>query len=158
MSEPTVALSIRQPWAWLIVNGWKDIENRSWPTRFRGSVLIHAGKTPMDEDKWDDMRDGTNPIDGLPISPDYVPPGDWNDMGWGGIVGTAEIVDCVARSASRWFVGEYGFVIANAKPLPFRPCLGRLGFFRPDYTIKAKTPVARKKPNPPPPIQPPAWR
>lgn len=29
-------LSIRQPWAWLIVNGYKDIENRTWPTHFRG--------------------------------------------------------------------------------------------------------------------------
>lgn len=36
------ALSIRQPWAWLIVNGHKDIENRSWPTRFRGKFLVHA--------------------------------------------------------------------------------------------------------------------
>ncbi|MEI3544750.1 MAG: ASCH domain-containing protein [Alphaproteobacteria bacterium] len=41
-------LSIRQPWAWLIVNGYKDIENRTWPTHFRGKVLIHAGK------KWDE--------------------------------------------------------------------------------------------------------
>jgi hypothetical protein len=38
------ALSIRQPWAWLIVNGYKDIENRSWATKFRGPVLIHAAK------------------------------------------------------------------------------------------------------------------
>ncbi|WP_206002040.1 ASCH domain-containing protein [Paraburkholderia aromaticivorans] len=37
------ALSIRQPWAWLIVKGHKDIENRTWSTRFRGRVLIHAG-------------------------------------------------------------------------------------------------------------------
>jgi hypothetical protein len=41
---PTVALSIRQPWAWLIVNGFKDLENRSWSTAFRGPVWIHAGK------------------------------------------------------------------------------------------------------------------
>ncbi len=40
-------LSIRQPWAWLIVNGYKDIENRTWSTRFRGKVLIHAGKNGM---------------------------------------------------------------------------------------------------------------
>ena len=39
------ALSIKQPWAWLIVNGWKDVENRSWNTHYRGRVLIHAGKT-----------------------------------------------------------------------------------------------------------------
>ncbi|WP_245839042.1 ASCH domain-containing protein [Yersinia kristensenii] len=36
------ALSIRQPWAWLIVNGYKDIENRTWNTKCRGPVLIHA--------------------------------------------------------------------------------------------------------------------
>jgi hypothetical protein len=38
------ALSIRQPWAWLIVQGDKDIENRS--TTYRRRVLIHAGKQP----------------------------------------------------------------------------------------------------------------
>jgi ASCH domain len=38
------APSIRQRWAWLIVNGHKDIENRAWPTKFRGRVLIHASK------------------------------------------------------------------------------------------------------------------
>ena len=37
------ALSIRQPWAWLIVNGHKDIENRSWRTKYRGPFLVHAG-------------------------------------------------------------------------------------------------------------------
>lgn len=35
------ALSILQPWAWLIVNGNKDIENRNWHTRFRGRFLVH---------------------------------------------------------------------------------------------------------------------
>ena len=38
------ALSIRQPWAWLIIHGGKDIENRCWPTKFRGRMLIHAAK------------------------------------------------------------------------------------------------------------------
>jgi hypothetical protein len=38
------ALSIRQPWAWLILNAGKDIENRDWLTRFRGPFLIHASK------------------------------------------------------------------------------------------------------------------
>ena len=33
---------VRQPWAWLIVNGFKDIENRSWQTRYRGPLLIQA--------------------------------------------------------------------------------------------------------------------
>jgi hypothetical protein len=38
------ALSIRQPWAWLIVNGQKDIENRCWKTHFRGKIYVHAAK------------------------------------------------------------------------------------------------------------------
>jgi hypothetical protein len=33
---------IRQPWAWLIVNGYQDVENRSWKTRYRGRLLIQA--------------------------------------------------------------------------------------------------------------------
>ena len=36
------AITIRQPWASLIVHGIKDIENRSWQTNFRGRVLIHS--------------------------------------------------------------------------------------------------------------------
>jgi len=30
------ALTLRPHWAWFVVNGCKDIENRSWPTRLRG--------------------------------------------------------------------------------------------------------------------------
>lgn len=39
------ALSIRQPWAWAIVNGHKTIENRTWATTYRGPLLIHASKS-----------------------------------------------------------------------------------------------------------------
>lgn len=38
------AISIKQPWAYLILNGYKPLENRSWRTKIRGRVLIHAGK------------------------------------------------------------------------------------------------------------------
>ena len=44
MKAPLKALSIRQPWAWLIVNGFKDVENRNWRTHWRGRLLIHASK------------------------------------------------------------------------------------------------------------------
>jgi len=130
------ALSIMQPWAWLIVNGYKDIENRDWkPTnpglRFRGPVLIHAGRT-FDGD--DDPADWGWPRNERPCEFDQ-----------GGIVGEAEIVDCVTRSGSRWFFGPYGFVLRNARPLPFRPCVGALGFFEPDY---AKRYVVKNKPAP----------
>jgi hypothetical protein len=32
--------SVRQPWASLIVSGAKDVENRTWPTRYRGSLKV----------------------------------------------------------------------------------------------------------------------
>lgn len=38
-------LTIKQPWASLIVNGYKTIENRTWSTKYRGRLLIHAGKS-----------------------------------------------------------------------------------------------------------------
>lgn len=44
--------------------------------------------------------------------------------------GEAELVDCVTHHGSEWFTGPYGFVLDNAKPLPFTPCRGALGFFR----------------------------
>ena len=42
-------ITIKQPWASLIVSGLKNIENRTWKTNFRGRVLIHAAKTPVKE-------------------------------------------------------------------------------------------------------------
>ncbi len=39
------ALSVRQPWADLILVGAKDVENRTWWTSYRGRLAIHAAKT-----------------------------------------------------------------------------------------------------------------
>ncbi|WP_454846113.1 ASCH domain-containing protein [Pseudomonas farris] len=121
------ALSIRQPWAWLIVNGFKPVENRDWPTRFRGRFLIHASKgmTRMD---YADVRDFA---DGLGVT---IPA--FDELERGGIVGVALLSDCVDRSESPWFFGNYGFVMKSAKPLPFTPLKGRLGFFEvPDELV-----------------------
>jgi hypothetical protein len=112
------ALSIQQPWSWLIVHGLKDIENREWSTARRGRILIHAGK------RFD--RDGSLYIHRA--FPDILLP-DIAALALGGIVGQCTLVDCVTASESRWFVGPFGFVLQDAVPLPFRPCPGRLGFF-----------------------------
>lgn len=131
---PTIALSIQQPWAWLITSGGKDIENRSWSTRFRGPVLIHAGKKADDEAELD-VINGVHPvIGGNSLMGNRYPGTLCQHAPRGGIVGVAEIVDCVTRSDSEWFVGPFGFVIANARPLPFIPCRGQLGFFTPNLS------------------------
>lgn len=113
------ALSIRQPYAWLIVNGHKDIENRDWPTKFRGRVLIHAGVTYPKRDYADDAVAYRRYYGSYPEREEMI----------GGIVGVATIVDCVTESESKWFNGKYGFVLADAKPLPFVRCKGLLSFF-----------------------------
>jgi hypothetical protein len=99
-------LSIKQPWASLIVSGAKDVENRTWPTRYRGSVLVHASQR-ADEMSSEDIerRFGVRMPSELPL---------------GGIVGLTEIVDCVRSHNSRWYApAHYAFVLANSRSLPF---------------------------------------
>ena len=50
-AAPSLVISVRQPWAWLIMNAGKDIENRTWRTDVRGRVLIHAAKG-VTKDEW----------------------------------------------------------------------------------------------------------
>lgn len=112
------ALSIRQPWCEAILRG-KDCENRSWHTNFRGRFLIHASKT-FEVADYLDLRDE------FPRFPDRA------DIPMGGIVGIATCVDCVDRHPSMWFCGPYAMILEDAERLPFIPCSGRLGFFRPE--------------------------
>lgn len=118
------ALSIRQPWAWMILHAGKDIENRTWQTWYRGEVLIHASQGMTR----DDYAAAMLFIAGMPGTW-RVPAPDLLERG--GIVGSVTIADCVTESSSPWFTGDFGFVLVNPKPLPFRPCKGALKFFVP---------------------------
>lgn len=122
------AISIRQPWAWAILNASKDIENRNWPTRLRGTVAIHAAKG-MTRNEYDDFCELRGEIVSAGWESDVIVPA-YEDLVRGAIVGTVEIVDCVQRSGSPWFFGEYGFVLRNPLALvePI-PCRGALGFW-----------------------------
>jgi hypothetical protein len=113
------ALSIQQPWGWLIAHGYKDIENRDWLTWVRGPVGIHVGRK-FDRAGYDWVR-STFPDIPMPVPTEFER---------GGLIGSMVIVECVAESTSPWFFGKYGFVIRDARPMPFVPCRGMLGFFR----------------------------
>lgn len=141
------ALSIRQPWASLICGGFpvtqavqnddgstrvelsgkvilKDIENRTWPTGFRGRIQVHAGKR-VDAGALDWlMHKGFPPGVALLFFGSSVPRG--------AIIGEVDILDCVTQSESPWFTGPYGFQLANPSlyETPIA-CKGRLGFFTP---------------------------
>lgn len=132
------ALSIRQPWAWLIVRPdlvakndrdaadlmgeIKDIENRTWHTKFRGRFLVHAaqGMTLLEYNFVKGYLAERAPGIELPA---------FKDLQRGGIIGSVELVDNVTDSESLWYMGFKGFRLRDSKPLPFSRMKGRLGFF-----------------------------
>lgn len=130
MILPTMAISIRQPWAWAILHLIKDVENRTWTTKFRGPVLIHAGNNTTRSDT-QALVDTARPIG--------------HDLSFwtlrlrtyglrGGIVGMVTIKDCITDSPSPWAEdGRFHWLLADAKPLPFFSCKGRLGLFPVEY-------------------------
>lgn len=117
------ALSVSPEWAWLILNAGKDIENRTRRTNHRGPFLIHASQGSS-RHYYNNARSLAADCTDLTIPP-------FEDLPKGGIVGIAEIVDCVTAqtNTSKWFLGPYGYVLANVHPLPFYKCPGKLGFF-----------------------------
>jgi len=125
------ALSIRQPWAWLIIHAGKDIENRTWSTNFRGWFLVHASKG-MTHDEYEDVAYFLE--EDIPDHRIILPP--FEKLERGGIVGMAKLGNCVTGSDSPWFAGPYGFALDEVRELPFRECKGALGFFDVQEGIK----------------------
>jgi hypothetical protein len=119
------ALTVRQPWASLIICGVKDIENRDWQTTYRGIMAIHSSAKMSRED----MEDA------CALMRQFVPrfsADAFRRCGFptGVILGTVEITDCVDKSPSPWFVGAYGFVLKNAVAFAQSiACRGALGFW-----------------------------
>ena len=114
-------LSLSQPWGWAIFHG-KDVENRKWPTKFRGSLLIQASLS-WDEDGYQWL------IKRQKLIKHKIPKK--GEFPKGCILGQVDVVDCVKSHKSFWFFGPYGFVLANKKAFqpPFIPCKGKLGLF-----------------------------
>lgn len=137
-SIPFKALSIKQPWAWLIVNGHKDIENRDWLKRFPKRILVHTGQS-ADADAHGAMVRSRHPVTGKPLDPriydayidacKLISPGISQPPNLGGFVGMVDITGVQEDHDSPWFVGDYGYILANGRPLPFLPWRGVLGFF-----------------------------
>ena len=115
------AITIRQPWAELIVRGEKDVENRSWRTHHRGPLLIHAGA----RGHWKSFAEH-----GVP-----------DDAERSAIIGVVEVVDCTQERTSAWHEeGSWGWYLAGARrfrePIPMK---GRRGLFEvPDRKVAAQ--------------------
>ncbi len=120
------AISIRQPWAWLIVNGYKVIENRSWNTKFRGPVLIHASSRKPTVAEVMLAREILRQTAGADASLRMPKP---EHFELGGFVGMATITGTCESSSSPWFFGPVGFQLKDARSVAFYPMRGRLSFF-----------------------------
>ncbi len=125
MSLPTIALSVRQPWAWAICHAGKDIENRSMFAVRKGrlepkSICIHASKG-LTQSEYDSARHFMSDLGVVCPAP--------SDLARGGIIGKATITTIVKESDSPWFMGPRGLVLTEALPVTPIPCLGALGFF-----------------------------
>mgnify|MGYP004573603869 FL=1 len=105
-------LTIKQPWATLIMEGYKRFEFRSWKTKYRGDLLIHAGKG-VDKEA---MRRLAK----------YIP----EDMPTGKILGKVTLIDCIKCDenfkevclkenkdvyAKSTFVERYAWQLVNVK-------------------------------------------
>ncbi len=137
------ALSISQPWSWLIVNGHKDIENRDWYTSHRGFLLIHAGKQVDSSFFANDGKTVFLPyaeqVCGSPVA--AIMPVNFQDYDRGGIVGYATLKSVVTADhspRSPWFRGVYGFVLTQRRPVPFMLLRGQLGLFDVPAEIEAE--------------------
>lgn len=107
-------LSVRQPWAWALIFGGKDIENRSWKTKYRGPVAIHTsqGMTKKEYSEFLDYVAEMSELENLPLM--NVP--SFTELDRGKIIGVVDLVDVVEISDSPWFFGPYGWIITNPRP------------------------------------------
>jgi hypothetical protein len=125
LSIPSVALSVRQPWAWAIIFGGKNIENRGHVAITKGGmsrrrIAIHASKG-MTREEYVHAYDFMRSINVL-----CPPPG---ALIRGAIIGSVEVVDIVTRSSSPWFFGPRGLVLRDPLACEPVPASGALGYF-----------------------------
>ena len=118
-------LSLKQPFAELILQGKKKIELRKWNTKFRGEFLIHSSKIP---DKEGMIKFGLN------------------DLPLGFIIGKANLIDVknykseeehkkdknLHLATSFW--GNHGFVLEDIKRIEPIPAKGKLNFW--DFNLQ----------------------
>lgn len=128
------AITIKQPWANLIVSGLKDIENRTWKTNFRGRVLIHAAMAPVKEG-WDALNK-TQLKEVFKHKNELY--GDKDELPNGAIIGSVEIVDCVQNHPSVWAEkGVWNWVLANPILFPEPiPAKGKLSIWEYDRILE----------------------
>ena len=122
-------LTVRQPYAWAIIKGAKDVENRDRMSKYMGRLHIHAALK-----EWTDRVDhcvgrvakhfGVSVPEMLDDYHRHV------SRGLGAVIGSVHMFGCAVQYESEWFEGRYGYLFRDAKPLRTPvPCKGSPSFF-----------------------------
>ena len=132
-SRPTRALTVRQPWAWAIIHGGKDVENRGWPVpktvELPQRIAIHAAMG-CTQKEWGRAAEWMR-LRGLPTPPSL------EHLPRGAIIGTVEVFGCSPHFPSPWVDGS-GFAWLLRRTQAFaRPvtCTGRLGLWEIPWSL-----------------------
>ncbi|HWK58128.1 MAG TPA: ASCH domain-containing protein [Parapedobacter sp.] len=133
-------ITVKQPWASLIVEGYKSIENRMWATKFRGPTLIHTSAKYAHPHPWELLTDEQFATLPGSVQTDML----LRDYPVSAIIGQVEIVDCVINHPSIWaeiteipagvYMGEkpiYNWVLDNPVKFdkPIQNVKGKLSFW-----------------------------
>ena len=107
---PCKAITVHPAWAWAIIYGGKAVENRTWNTRYRGPLAIHAGaKRSSDQDRAFVERI----VQGLGVT---LP----HDLPQGVILGVVDLIDCQPYASgfadNPWAVGPFCWILARPRP------------------------------------------
>lgn len=151
LDDVELALTVLQPWASLIALGRKSIETRSWATRYRGRVAIHAGAKSL-----------PTVLRGLPAAvagelvgalEDQVHPAGWRTpTPLGAVIATADLVACTPvdqldpdawgeRAFGDYSPGRYGWLLDRVRPLDAPvPAKGALKLWKLSSAIKGEGP------------------
>jgi hypothetical protein len=111
-------LTVRQPFASAILAGLKEREYRSWQTRYRGVLLIHAAARRAE---WSDVAEFARMLTSM----------DPAAMTYSAVLGAVDLVSCEDEG------GGFAWVLANPRKLaePF-PCSGKLGLWTPPAGLR----------------------
>lgn len=119
-------LSVRQPWASLIIAGIKTVENRPYSTPLRGTIAIHASGEEIKQTyrlAQEFVRER-----GLNVNLPAI-----EDLPTGVIIGLVDVVDCVKSSNNPWFTGPFGYTLSRPRRGPIKPLQAEQGFSHVSY-------------------------
>jgi hypothetical protein len=121
----TKAMTLRQPWAWLVIRGIKNIENRGRRFHYRGRIAVHASKTLRNEEYEAACKKYGRPIPKKKLK-------------LGRTIGTVEIADLVGSHRSKWFSRPYGLALAKPRPCKFVHLSGQFGLWNLPARVRSK--------------------